>query len=167
MSRILEKSLILDRIKKAYTLKSNAKLASFLGIPPTTLSSWYSRNTFDLDLIYEKCVEINLNWLLTGEGEMLRSEEKPEHAQHIQSKLDDSILYNIVQSLQEEKKEKEQKIEKLTEELRAMERKIGSLEAELRHAETLGYRAAETVSTKKSSSKPKVDAHSANAPLNE
>lgn len=77
MSRILEKTLILDRIKEAYALKSNAKLASFLGIPPTTLSSWYSRKTFDLDLIYEKCVGINLNWLLTGQGEMLYSEATP------------------------------------------------------------------------------------------
>lgn len=72
----------------------------------------------------------------------------------------DSILLKLLT-------EKERKIEKLTEELRAMERTIGNLEAELRHAETLGYRAAGTVSTKKSSSKPKTDAHSANAPLNE
>lgn len=75
MSRFLEETLILDRIKEAYSLKSNAKLAAFLGIPPTTLSSWYSRNSFDLDLIYEKCVDIDLNWLLTGEGTMFRSKE--------------------------------------------------------------------------------------------
>ncbi len=79
MSRFLEKTLILDRIKKAYSLKSNAKLAAFLGIPPTTLSSWYSRNSFDLDLIYEKCVDIDLNWLLTGEGNMLRTESEKEN----------------------------------------------------------------------------------------
>lgn len=79
MSRFLEKTLILDRIKEAYSLKSNAKLAAFLGIPPTTLSSWYSRNSFDLDLIYEKCVDIDLNWLLTGEGSMFRKESEKEN----------------------------------------------------------------------------------------
>ena len=73
MSRILEKTEILDRIKEAYSLKTNAKLASFLGIAPTTLSSWYSRNTFDLDLIYEKCVDVNIEWLLTGQGSMFTS----------------------------------------------------------------------------------------------
>lgn len=79
MSRFLEKTLILDRIKEAYSLKSNAKLAAFLGIPPTTLSSWYSRNSFDLDLIYGKCVDIDLNWLLTGEGSMFRKESEKEN----------------------------------------------------------------------------------------
>lgn len=79
MSRFLKKTLILDRIKEAYSLKSNAKLAAFLGIPPTTLSSWYSRNSFDLDLIYEKCVDIDLNWLLTGEGSMFRKESEKEN----------------------------------------------------------------------------------------
>lgn len=76
MSRKLDKSQILDRIKEAYAIKSNAKLASFLGVPPTTLSSWYSRNSFDIDLVYEKCVDINFAWLLTGEGSMLRADEK-------------------------------------------------------------------------------------------
>lgn len=80
MSRKLDKTQVLDRIKEAYSIKSNAKLASFLGVAPTTLSSWYSRNTFDIDLIYEKCVDINLTWLLTGEGSMLHNEEKRQSA---------------------------------------------------------------------------------------
>lgn len=79
MSRKLDKTRVLDRIKEAYSIKSNAKLASFLGIAPTTLSSWYSRCTFDLDLLYEKCVGINLSWLLTGEGSMLCDDDKAEN----------------------------------------------------------------------------------------
>ena len=74
MSRFLDKKEILERIKAFYKLKSDAKLASFLGIPPTTLASWYSRNTFNLDLIYEKCVDIDLKWLLTGEEVILKNE---------------------------------------------------------------------------------------------
>ncbi len=78
MSRFLSKKKILDRIKTFYNLKNNAKLAAFLGVPPTTLSSWYSRDTFDLDIIYEKCVDIDLAWLLTGEGSMLKEEQSEE-----------------------------------------------------------------------------------------
>lgn len=171
MSRKLDKTQVLDRIKEAYSIKSNAKLAAFLGIAPTTLSSWYSRCTFDLDLLYEKCVDINLSWLLTGEGSMLREERSDgiihEDPQVPTPKPDESILYNMYKDLMEEKKEKEKKIEKLTEELRAMERKVGSLEAKLENVATLGNRTADNVSTAKRSSQSRASAHSASAPLNE
>lgn len=65
-------SLILNALKKHYNFKSNIEFANFLGIAPTTLSSWYSRNTLDYDLIYAKCKDIDANWLLTGEGPMLK-----------------------------------------------------------------------------------------------
>lgn len=38
------------------------------------MSSWHSRNTIDYELISTKCVDINANWLLTGAGNMLKSE---------------------------------------------------------------------------------------------
>ena len=61
-----DKSLILNRIKSHYQLASNAELARFLEVAPTTISSWYSRNSIDYDLIFAKCVGVNLNWLITG-----------------------------------------------------------------------------------------------------
>ena len=76
MGNILDKISVLDRIKSFYKLKGNADLARFLGVAPNTITNWYGRKTFDLDTIYTKCVDINFNWLLTGEGEMLRSEQK-------------------------------------------------------------------------------------------
>lgn len=156
MSRKLDKTRVLDRIKEAYNIKSNAKLASFLGIAPTTLSSWYSRCTFDLDLLYEKCVGINLSWLLTGEGDMIKNETTNQ----LNQSSDSGILLKLLE-------EKEKKIEKLTEELRAMDRKVGSLEAKLENTATLGNRTANNVSTAKPSSQSRASAHSASAPLNE
>lgn len=76
MGNILDKTLVLDRIKFFYKLKGNADLARFLGVAPNTITNWYGRKTFDLDTIYTKCVDINLDWLLTGEGNMLREPEK-------------------------------------------------------------------------------------------
>lgn len=76
MGNILDKTLVLDRIKFFYKLKGNADLARFLGVAPNTITNWYGRKTFDLDTIYTKCVDINLDWLFTGEGSMLREPEK-------------------------------------------------------------------------------------------
>ena len=73
MSKKIDKALILSKIKSHYNFEKDADFARFLEIKPQTLSSWYSRNTFDIELLYSKCVEINPEWLLTGEGEMLKS----------------------------------------------------------------------------------------------
>ena len=51
MSEKINKAGVLDRIKSYYGLKNNAKLASFLGVAPTTISSWYARDSFDLDIL--------------------------------------------------------------------------------------------------------------------
>lgn len=76
MGNILDKTSVLDRIKSFYKLKGNADLARFLGVAPNTITNWYGRKTFDLDTIYTKCVDVNFDWLLTGEGTMFRSEQK-------------------------------------------------------------------------------------------
>lgn len=60
------KTQILDLIKKYYNLKNDAALAAFLEIATTTLSSWKSRNSIDYDLIFAKCAEIDINWLIHG-----------------------------------------------------------------------------------------------------
>ncbi len=89
MSTNIDKTLILNTIKYHYFLKSDAEFARFLGIKPQTLSSWYSRNTFDIDLLYSKCELIDANFLLSGEGDVVkkapyafwRSDEEIENEQ--------------------------------------------------------------------------------------
>ncbi|ATC39626.1 LexA family transcriptional regulator [Elizabethkingia anophelis] len=68
----MNKSLILNDIKSYLGFKTDSDFADFLGIKQNTLSNWKSRNTIDYELIITKCDEINANWLLTGEGEMLK-----------------------------------------------------------------------------------------------
>ena len=65
-------SQILERIKKAYQLETDAEVADFLGIKPSTLSMQKNRGKLNLELIIDKCREINQNWLLYGEGPMKR-----------------------------------------------------------------------------------------------
>lgn len=57
---------------------SNAEFARVLGISPQNLSNWYKRNTFDENLILRKFTNVDERWLLTGEGEMLKSDRMSE-----------------------------------------------------------------------------------------
>lgn len=67
---------ILNELKKHYQYASDNEFAKFLGIAATTLSSWKSRNNIDYDLVYSKCVGVNANWLLTGQGPMFKEDAK-------------------------------------------------------------------------------------------
>lgn len=70
----MDKSLILNQIKEYYNFKSDTQFASYLGVKPQVLSNWKSRNTYDAELIYTKCLELNPAWLLTGKGNMLKED---------------------------------------------------------------------------------------------
>lgn len=59
---------ILNRIKSAYDLKSDAELARFLGVGASTPGNWRLRGSINYDVIFSKCGDLNLNWLLRGEG---------------------------------------------------------------------------------------------------
>lgn len=70
----MEKSERLDNLRLALGFKTKRSFAEALGISDQTLSNWYSRNTFDENLILRKFTNVNDVWLLTGKGEMLKSQ---------------------------------------------------------------------------------------------
>lgn len=47
-----------------------------------TLSNWRSRNSIDWNLLFSFCEQLNIDWLVTGKGEMLKAKrmfsESPE-----------------------------------------------------------------------------------------
>lgn len=63
---MIDKKLILQRIKESNNLKTDRELADFLGISKSTLSNWYYRDSIDYDLVFSKCEYVDKNWLLTG-----------------------------------------------------------------------------------------------------
>lgn len=65
---------MLDAIKSHLNMSKNADFARFLGISSQAVSNWYTRNTFDAELLYTKCDFINPAWLLTGKGNMLKDD---------------------------------------------------------------------------------------------
>ncbi|UYW00448.1 helix-turn-helix domain containing protein [Flavobacterium agricola] len=64
----MNKTHIINKLIEHYKFETNADFAKFLGIKPQVLSNWKSRNTFDIELVFNKCPEINPEWLITGKG---------------------------------------------------------------------------------------------------
>src|SRR5690606_3848620 len=67
----MDKTIMLDRIKDYYSFKTDVDFAKFLGITPHTFSNWKSRNSFDAELLYNKCPELNPSWILCGKEPMI------------------------------------------------------------------------------------------------
>ena len=75
----VDKSLILKKIKSALGYEKDVEFANFLGISPQTLASWYSRNTYDFEILYAKCINIDANFLFTGKGAMFLKKDSIEN----------------------------------------------------------------------------------------
>lgn len=70
---------ILDRLKEAFTVNTDTEIANILGVKKATLSNWRNRNSIDFPLLFSVCEHINIDWLLTGEGEMLKTNRISRH----------------------------------------------------------------------------------------
>jgi len=137
----MDKSLILNEIRKYLNSKTDTEFANFLGIKQNTLSSWKARNSIDYDLIISKCDYLNANWLLTGEGSMLKEEEVKKVAPQDLPTANDEVS-----TLLREKAAMLEAIIKETEEKEAMyKEKIMALENELQEYKNLkkGYQQEE------------------------
>lgn len=126
----MDKTLILNKIKTYLKIEKNTDFAEFLEIKPTTLAMWYKRNTFDIELLFKKCEFIDANWLLTGQGEMLKnaptSEPAPQEshagADELVTLLRDKIaLLEKNNALQEQIINLMQENKRLTEEITAFQ----------------------------------------------
>ena len=92
MNTKINKSLILNEIKSYYNFVSDSEFAKFLGIKPQTLSSWHTRNTFDIELLYSKCENINAEYLLTGIGDIEKPNiEKKLHSESVTKSVTNNV----------------------------------------------------------------------------
>ena len=85
---------MLETIIDHYTNGNKAQFANKIGVSAQTISAWIARNTFDNELIYTKCSDISSEWLLTGKGEMLKTDEIPVIVNKRDASLDGLPLYN-------------------------------------------------------------------------
>ncbi len=63
---------IILRTETAFGLSSDYQFAKFLGVRRSTVCNWKVRNSIDYELLFSKCKGINLNWLIWGEGPIIR-----------------------------------------------------------------------------------------------
>lgn len=70
-----------ERLEALIAHYSNGKptqFAKYIGVAPSTISTWLARDSFDYDLLFAKCENISPEWLFTGEGDMLKSTAEHE-----------------------------------------------------------------------------------------
>ena len=72
----MDKTLVLDKIKEYYQFKSNSEFARFLGINSQNIRNWYARNNYNANLLIEKCPEVNPEYIITGDGPLLKDGNK-------------------------------------------------------------------------------------------
>ena len=73
----MDKSAIITSLIEHYAGGNKSKFAKKLGVTPQTVSTWIARDTFDVYLIFANCEGLSAEWLLTGEGAMLKGEREP------------------------------------------------------------------------------------------
>lgn len=71
----MEKKDMLEIIINHYEDGNKAQFAKRLGISPQALSMWFTRNSFDAELLYTKCEGLSGDWLLSGDGEMFKTSQ--------------------------------------------------------------------------------------------
>ena len=56
---MFDKTLILNKIRMYLNFKSDTDFSKYLGINRNVLSNWKARNTYDTNLLIEKCDFLN------------------------------------------------------------------------------------------------------------
>lgn len=69
----MDKREMLEHIIDYYSGGNKSKFANMIGVKPQTINTWLMRGTFDIELVYSKCEHLSGDWLLSGEGDILRS----------------------------------------------------------------------------------------------
>lgn len=64
----------LEALIAHYSEGKPTRFAKYIGVAPSTVSTWLARDSFDYDLLFAKCEAISSEWLLTGDGPMLNED---------------------------------------------------------------------------------------------
>lgn len=92
----MDKNERLEKLVEYYGNGNKSHFAKMLGVKAQTINTWLSRNTYDTELIFSKCDNVNASWLLTGEGNMLSSEsEKEEKLPPVNQTYEGAPYFNV------------------------------------------------------------------------
>lgn len=92
----MDKNERLERLVEYYGNGNKSHFAKILGVKAQTINTWLSRNTYDTELIFAKCDNINASWLLTGEGNMICAKsEKEEKIPSVNQTYEGAPYFNV------------------------------------------------------------------------
>ena len=98
----MDKRLMLEQLINYYTGGNKTRFAELVGVKPQTINSWLTRNSYDAELIYSKCVNVSADWLLSGEGSMIKADTVPSvthddlNAEIIRLRAENDVLREVV-----------------------------------------------------------------------
>lgn len=70
---------IIERLRNAYDMSTDAELADFLEVGASTISAWKRRNTIDFKLLFTKCKDLSANYIIYGDTPMFRDKNDPRN----------------------------------------------------------------------------------------
>ena len=123
----MDKSLILNKLKKYFNLKNDKEFAKFLDIKQNTFLAWKSRKSFDYDVILTKCNTLDSLLILTNKEELLKQDSKP-----IKTPFNQSLNTNDVELLKELLNTKDGLINSQQETITAQQKLIKELEEKIK-----------------------------------
>lgn len=72
----------LQRLMELRGFRKKKDFAAYLGIKENTLSNWFARGTFDMNLIESKFPDVNKSWLYTGDGQVVNEKDAEVYTPH-------------------------------------------------------------------------------------
>jgi hypothetical protein len=71
---------IIDRLIKALSLENDSELARDLGLGRSAVSVWRTTGNVNINRLFKKYEQLREEWILTGKGNMLKSEGDVENS---------------------------------------------------------------------------------------
>lgn len=93
----MSKKDIIQALIEHYTEGNLTKFASKLGVKPQTIAGWKTRDSFDYDLVFRKCENLSAEWLLSGEGSMLKGNFQEPNVSDTSGQIIERLFHTIAE----------------------------------------------------------------------
>lgn len=92
----------LDRLVSYFANGNKAEFARMLGITKQSLNTWFNHEHLDIEKVLYACPEVSADWLITGDGTMLRDDHPKPDRGAVKKLAEEQVRSEIVASLFDE-----------------------------------------------------------------